>query len=127
MFVQQIRGDGVLPEWEKCQPTMAMIERAIRVLDGTDLTEMMLLCDSGGFFAVAGGGGYYQVSASSDGISIYSIRTADRTNETVELVAAGQRVKAPRSTFASLADTLSAAKTFAEHGTLDPSVTWVKN
>jgi hypothetical protein len=127
VFVDEIRGEGIPPRWKQAPLTLPKIESAIRALDGKGLSEVLLLNKSGGFLAVAGGGGYYKVSASPDGVIVYSIRSPSESDDIIELIAAGQRVKASRNTVASLKETLVAAATFAEHGGLDSSLVWEKN
>ena len=121
MFATSIRGD-CLPI--KGSLTWDQIERAIRGLDGELLTEVIVSAPDLAWAGVAGGGGAYSVDLTLDDCHWYHLLSPDAPDESVEFVAAGQRVRKSRRRVADLRTTLLALRTFAEEGRVEERLAW---
>jgi hypothetical protein len=111
---------------ELSNPRWIDIEKAIRQLNGIDLT--LVLFGSGSpvpHMAIGGGrGGKYIVYATHDNITFYAMVGTDRSEGTVVFVAGGQPGDYPIRNCVTLERALRAAQIFAEEGRVDSSFEW---
>ena len=107
-------------------PTWDQIAKAIQELDGMVRTLVTITIQEPSHMAIGGGGGngLYVVYATRDG---ERFRTATRQIEFTKKAvvnAGGQEGEFPENRCVELATALTAAKSFAESGQLDPAIKW---
>ena len=128
MFAVELTWDqweGTEEEGVLLSPSLDDIERAIRRLDG-EIFSLVTVAGKGDAHLAIGGGSLdqYVVYATYDNEKFFRPLSAKEGAETVHLVAGGQPGDYPAHTIINLEASLTAARTFAESGTLDPSLTW---
>jgi Immunity protein Imm1 len=109
------------PRWEE-------IESAVRALDGKARTTVMLEAEGHDYMGISGGNGTYLVTGSrlhgGEGFVLNRPDAAEDAGTTVELNIGGQTSAFAARQIVDLAAALVASRTFAEDGTLDPSLVW---
>jgi hypothetical protein len=127
MIVTRMDGPEDSDPTEKRNPTWEDIESAIRRLDGETCT---LVCLGIGeppvpHMAIGGGkGGKYIVYSTRDNRCFYNLMNPQAAPGKCLLKAGGQDGDYDARQCVSLTDALRAAKTYAETGQIDPSLTW---
>ena len=112
------------PNWED-------IKAATTCLDGIDYTQVCVgqfgaevphMCIGGGAL------GNYQGYATYDNLDFHMLLNPEGSpDEHFNMVVGGQSVDVPLNECVSLETALRAVKRFAEDGSLDPSVPWMRN
>ena len=106
-------------------PTWQQIESAIRDLDGQTRTLVTLGAEDEAYMSIGSGErGNYIVNVTFDNINFYNLCDRSQPEIIEQRVIGGQVGKYPAKLFVDLQTALLAAKTFAESGQLDRSVTW---
>jgi hypothetical protein len=108
------------PSWEQ-------IEKAIRNLDGEHKTIVTLEASDEIHMAIGGGPEQYIVYATFRDMEFYTLVDLSKPEGREMLVTGGQEGDYPSKQCVDLNTTLSAAKTFAELGALENSVSWEKD
>jgi len=105
-------------------PAEAVVEQAIKALDGVGHTEVLL--EQGTQLSIGGGVGQYVVSMfTADERSLVAISpSAPNSDEKVKLVAGGQKISVPRRQVLSVEHAVAAALHFLRTGHPDKSLTW---
>lgn len=109
------------------QPAWRDIEEAIRRLDGSTCSLVILgIGEPPTPHMGIGGGenGQYIVYATPDNIVFHTLINPNATSGKVMLVAGGQRGAYEKQICVGLPEALRAARTYAESGELDSSLTW---
>jgi Immunity protein Imm1 len=124
MFADHWQGtsdDGV----DVADPTWAVIENAIRGLNGKDRTLVMLSGDGAGHLAIGGGtDGQYLVYGTVDNLSFQVMVNQSEGAELVPLVAGGQEGEYPARWLTQLDQALMAAKLYVHDGLLGTTGSW---
>ncbi len=106
-------------------PTWADIEAAVRRLDGRVYTNAIVGGKGEAHLLVGGGSeGRYIVYATFDNMSFANLTSSPSSSTRTVLFTGGQDGDYPSHTVVSLEDALKAARTFAEHGEIEASLTW---
>lgn len=108
------------PSWED-------IEKEIRCLDGLHNTEFILSVKSEQPYMLISGGneGQYICIVTYDNEVFYNLKDLNNSDDDeVWLVCGGQGADFPAQQVVRLDKVLKAAKDFAEHGKLEPSLEW---
>lgn len=117
------QGEGKIPT-----PAWEIIAAAVRELDAERRTEVSLGTAGEAHLSVSGGRGRYLVSATLDNDRFYDLANpAGDDSEPHRFVAAGQAILATGDEIVSLDVALTAARTFAETGRIDPTLSWIAN
>ncbi|WP_449419902.1 Imm1 family immunity protein [Phormidium nigroviride] len=106
-------------------PTWQQIEKAILELDGKTKTLVTLGIDDDTYMSI--GGGFcakYIVNATFDNISFQNLVDLSKSQAIEKLVVGGQEGNYSTQMCIELQVALLAAKTFAESGELDRSLSW---
>jgi hypothetical protein len=107
------------------QPDVATVESTIRRLDGDRTTEVCIEADDQSYLILGGGAGRYVGFISRNENEMHNLITPTGSPEpSIELCAGGQTGFFAERQLVDLATALRAARTFAERGELDQSVTW---
>lgn len=126
LFVTHLDGPDSDPV-EKWNPTWADIETAIRRLDGHTCTLVGLSIGEAPLphMSIGGGeGGKYIVYCTPDNQTFYNLINPKAASQKVMLVAGGQLGDYDARQCVSIEAALRAAKTYAELGQTDPTLTW---
>ncbi|OKH40415.1 hypothetical protein NIES2119_01975 [[Phormidium ambiguum] IAM M-71] len=106
-------------------PSWQEIETAILELNGKSKTLVTLGADEETYMSIGGGeAGKYIVNVTFDNMSFYNLVNFSKSQEIETLVVGGQAGDYPAKMCVDLQIVLLAAKTFAELGKLEESVTW---
>lgn len=105
-------------------PPWAAIESAIRALDQKERTLVMLYESDEKYMAVGGGAGSYVVFVTIDGRSFVKLIEDSAPTGRAAVVVGGQRGEYPRNESVPLEAALRAARTFADLGSIEPSLIW---
>lgn len=106
-------------------PTWQQIEKAICELDGKTKTLITLGIDDETYMSIGGGSsGKYIVNVTFDNISFHNLIDLSKTQTIEKLVVGGQEGNYSTQICVDLQMALLAAKTFAESGQLEPSLSW---
>lgn len=106
-------------------PDVAAVESAVRRLDGDRTTEVCIEADDESCLILGGGLGRYVGFVSRGEEEMHNLITPSGSSELqVELCAGGQTGYYAERQLVDLSTALRAARTFAERGELEPSVTW---
>jgi len=128
MFVKDMLCDWVKGRPRGRNPSWAEIELAVRELDGRHRTEVSIAGDGEAHMSITGGNGSYLVSATPNNDLFYDLRNPEGAPEKVlKTVSGGQVVTVSALQAVSLDVALQAARTFAEKGEFDSSLTWETN
>lgn len=113
---------------EKKNPTWNDIESAIRRLNGEDCTLLILgIGDPVPHMGIGGGGGgNYIVYATPDNLTFHNLINPKALKGKCELKAGGQYGDYDLRQCVSLDSVLRAAKTYAETGQIEATLTWEK-
>jgi hypothetical protein len=107
------------------QPDVGAVETAIRRLDGDRTSEVCIEADDESYLILGGGAGRYVGFVSRSEDEMHDLITPTGSGEPrIELCAGGQIGFFAERQLVDLATALRAARTFAERGELEPSVTW---
>jgi hypothetical protein len=107
------------------RPTWADIEAAIRQLDGRVYTLAIIGGEGEAHLAVGGGSeGRYIVYATFDNWNFRTLTSAATESSKIYLFIGGQEGDYPSNIVVSLQSALQAARTFAELGQIDASLSW---
>lgn len=106
-------------------PDVIAVESAIRRLDGDRTTELCIEADDESYFILGGGAGRYIGFVSRSEDEMHDLVTpAGSAEPRIELCTGGQTGYFAERQLVDLATALRAARTFAERGELESSVTW---
>ncbi|MFB2969204.1 Imm1 family immunity protein [Aerosakkonema sp. BLCC-F183] len=106
-------------------PTWNQIESAIRDLNGKSKTLVTLGNDDESYMAIGSGeSGKYIVNVTFDNISFTNLVDLSKPDEIEKLVVGGQEGNYQAKMCVDLQKVLLAAKTFAELGQLESSLSW---
>jgi hypothetical protein len=103
------------------------IETAIAELDGQRKTLVTLETDNETHMAIGGGQGRYLVYVTFDNDNFYYLVDRSRTNREEILVVGGQAGSYSARSCVTIEVALQAAKTFAELGEMERSLTWQRD
>jgi hypothetical protein len=128
VFAQSVTYD----KWERNRdspttvqkPGWFTIEQRIRLLDGRQHTMVTIAGAGEAHMAVGGGGGRYVVYTTYDNLTFHNLVDPARGEAAERVLAGGQQGEYPARQVVALDQALEAARQFAEHGVLAPTVTW---
>jgi hypothetical protein len=128
MYVRELSADSYPDpdELEIHEPTWPQIEAAIRALDNSRHTLVMLAHDLDhwmGLGAGGDGGRYFVTTHEGEGVDYIAI-TPDAPSKVLVLVVGGQDTGYTMRETVDLEAALLAAATYAVDGTRDPALTW---
>jgi hypothetical protein len=107
-------------------PSWQDIENAIKDLDGKVRTSAALHGEGEAHLAVGGGSsGRYLVYATSDNRHFSTLTNGQAARSKVQLYIGGQFGEYTDNLIVDIASALTAARSFAESGELDPTVPWL--
>lgn len=107
------------------KPDVAAVESAILRLDGDRTTEVCIEANDESCLILGGGAGRYVGFISRGEEEMHDLVTpAGSADPCIELCTGGQTGYFAERQLVDLSTALRAARTFAETGELDPSVTW---
>jgi hypothetical protein len=114
-------------EHEIEKPSMDAIERAVRALDASTRTLVLLMLENETHMALGGGSGQYIVYITPDN-SYFNQLTSDAETgaDPVVLCVGGQEGQYERRFVVGLDAALRAAQHFAHFGTTDPQQKWTR-
>jgi hypothetical protein len=104
--------------------TWAEIETAIKELDGHDKTLVTLESDGETHMAIGGGIDQYIVYVTFDNETFHYLVDLSKPDTNERLTVGGQEGIYPLKLCIGISTVLKAAKTFAELGKMDQSLTW---
>jgi Immunity protein Imm1 len=125
--------NDMLCDWAQGRPwgknlTWESIESAIRQLDGRHRSEVSIAGNGEAHMSITGGSGVYLISATPNNDIFYELRnSAGAPEKSIKLVSGGQMVTVSAEEAVDLEMALRAARTFAETGEFDKSLTWETN
>lgn len=106
-------------------PTWQQIEATICELNGKNQTLVTLGSDEESYMSIGGGeAGKYIVNVTFDGVTFYNLVDRSQTDRVESLVVGGQLGNYPAKLLANLDSVLLVAKSFAQTGKLEESLTW---
>lgn len=112
---------GANPPWEE-------IEAAIRQLDGRHKTEVSIAGPGEAHMSITGGNGVYLVDGTPNNDFFYSLRDPSGSSDNkVKVVSGGQMVTVSLKEAVPLEMAMKAARTFAEKGKFDETLSWLTN
>ncbi|WP_201009044.1 Imm1 family immunity protein [Paenibacillus glycanilyticus] len=107
-------------------PTWELILSELRRLNGEQHTLLSLNLSEDAYILVGGGeSGYYIVTATLDNMTYYNLIDESQTDETIYLKAGGQFGDYSRKLCIDFNTMSNAVKTFAIHGKIDSSLSWL--
>lgn len=122
----------VTDEWDgarndECEvefPSLDQVEQAVKHLDAERHSLVTLEAGGEAHMAIGGGGGRFIVYATFDNETFHNLLAGGDSEQMVTLFVGGQDGEYPAKTVVSEEAALTAAKTFAESGKLDPALSW---
>ena len=106
-------------------PDLVAVESAVRRLDGDRTTEVCIEADDESYLILGGGACRFVCFVSRSEDEMHDLVTPTGSAEScIELCTGGQTGYFAERQLVDLPTALRAARTFAERGELEPSVTW---